>query len=703
MPPPGVTRGPPRCSSACPSSPAARRAARAPRDGVGREHPEHDLRGAARAARPPRRATARWRRSAPSASTACACSSYWQDYAPAAEVEAAPGFDATDPGAYPPARGTGSTRCSQAPPRAASPSSSRSPGRCRGGRRATSATTSRGRAPKEFQAFATAVGRRYGDRVGQWSIWNEPNHPQFLRPQFVKRQGEVAAHLPQPVPSPASAACGLRQRRRHAADRRDRAARHPAVVAPLAFLRGALCLNRSYKRKGGPRAHQRRRLRPPRLHDACRPALSPAGQGRRDDRRAQAAHQRAQPRRQGRGITARLGIYLTEFGIQSTPDPLGVSLAKQVRVPGDRRAHGLRRTRVKSFSQYLLGDDRPRKGSRDERYGGFESGLRRANGKTKPSYAAFRLPLAVEAYGPSDVLWGRVRPVGHQDAGDDPRLAAQGQAVQAAAHVETNSRGVFGLRARHHDKQRYRVQWTAPDGKVWRGPPIRATQVTPNHSARVRRAGREADGPVRDPRRVPGASGCCRRSPRTSRWRSTTPFHPRRGRRDAGRVRHVAGRRRLFPHNVHLRRRGRPGPLAPRGRTSARPPVSRPRASTATSATCTPRCGASSTSTLPAPCRRRRRRLRLPTASPTSSPGVARRRRRRRVHQRPSPPARVRVPRARDERPARRLPHLSLGADKAVRCAALRRREARAQRALCAAGPPPVRLPGKRLKPGRYR
>jgi hypothetical protein len=35
---------------------------------------------------------------------------------------------------------------------------------------------------------------------------------------------------------------------------------------------------------------------------------------------------------------------------------------------------------------------------------------------------------------------------------------------------------VFGLRARHHDEQRYRVQWTAPGGKVWRGPPIRASK-----------------------------------------------------------------------------------------------------------------------------------------------------------------------------------------------------------------------------------
>src|SRR3954452_6141274 len=37
---------------------------------------------------------------------------------------------------------------------------------------------------KEFGAFATAIGRRYGDAVTTWSIWNEPNQPQFLSPQY---------------------------------------------------------------------------------------------------------------------------------------------------------------------------------------------------------------------------------------------------------------------------------------------------------------------------------------------------------------------------------------------------------------------------------------------------------------------------------------------------------------------------------------
>ena len=52
----------------------------------------------------------------------------------------------------------------------------------------------------------------------------------------------------------------------------------------------------------------------------------------------------------------------------------------------------------------------------------------------------------------------------------------KGKPFKALRTLSTNSRGVFGLRAKHHDKQRYRVRWTAPDGKVWLGPPIRASK-----------------------------------------------------------------------------------------------------------------------------------------------------------------------------------------------------------------------------------
>jgi hypothetical protein len=401
---------------------------------------------------------------------------YWRDYAPAPTSRRRPAFDAADPDAYPAgawgrldglfdsaqARGITVQLTLTGPvPRWATK-----------GRRDNLTSPS----PKEFQAFATAVGRRFGARVGVWSIWNEPNHPQFLLPQFVKKKAKSPRIYRNLF---LAGQRGLRASGNGAdtllfGETAPRGT--PRVVAPLAFLRGALCLNRDYRRRGrcarveaGGFAHHAYttrvgpRFRPPDRDDVTIGVIS----------RLTNALNRA-----GRAGAIRrgLGVYLTEFGIQSTPDPfVGVSLARQAEYLAIAEHMAYVNPRVRSFSQYLLSDDRPRKGSRVERYGGFESGLRRSDGRAKPSLAAFRLPLAAEAYGRSDVLWGRVRPLAARTKVTILASRRKGRPFKPLRTVSTNHRGVFGLRAKHHDKQRYRVQWTAPDGRVWRGPPIRAT------------------------------------------------------------------------------------------------------------------------------------------------------------------------------------------------------------------------------------
>src|SRR6185295_13318522 len=40
--------------------------------------------------------------------------------------------------------------------------------------------------PKLFGQFVKALATRYGAQVDMWSIWNEPNQPQFLLPQYRK-------------------------------------------------------------------------------------------------------------------------------------------------------------------------------------------------------------------------------------------------------------------------------------------------------------------------------------------------------------------------------------------------------------------------------------------------------------------------------------------------------------------------------------
>jgi hypothetical protein len=399
---------------------------------------------------------------------------YWKDYAPAARSKRRPRFDATDPGAYPVGAWSNlDALFDAAKPRGISVQLTLTGPvpRWATQRRRDQVTSPR---PKEFQAFATAVGRRFGDRVGVWSIWNEPNHPQFLRPQFVRRHARSprlyrSLFLAGQRGLKASGNGGDTLLFGETAPRGT-----PRVVAPLAFLRGALCLDRSYHRRGrctrlnmGGYAHHAYttrvgpRFRPPERDDVTIGVLSRLT--RALDRAARAG-----------AITRGTALYLTEFGIQSTPDPIfGVSLARQAEYLGIAEHMAYVNPRVRSFSQYLLRDDKPRKGRPIQRYGGFESGLRFSGGRAKPAYDAFRLPLAAESYGRSDVLWGRVRPSPSQTTVAILAAGGKKKKFRVLRTLKTNHRGVFGLRTRHRKGQRYRVRWTAPGGKVWQGPPIR--------------------------------------------------------------------------------------------------------------------------------------------------------------------------------------------------------------------------------------
>jgi hypothetical protein len=399
---------------------------------------------------------------------------YWKDYAPSPGSRTRPDFDAADPLAYPAGswdRLEGLFRRAEARKVFVQLTlTGPVPKWATKGRRDTVTEPD----PKEFEAFVTAVGRRFGDRVTQWSIWNEPNHPQFLGPQF--RRGRPASpalyrrlFLAGQVGLTASGNGDDALLFGETAPRGT-----PRVVAPLAFLRGALCLNRSYRKakecpavdtdgfahhayttRAGPR------FDPPDRDDVTIGVL--ARLTRALDRAARAG-----------AVRPGLPIYLTEFGIQSTPDPIvGVSLARQAEFLGIAEHIAYVNPRVKAFSQYLMRDDTPRRGSSAARYSGFESGLRRSDGRPKPAYDAFRLPLAAESYGGSDVLWGRVRPNAAKITVTILASPAPGKPFAELRTIATNHRGVFGLRTEHRRAQRYRVSWTAPDGRVWLGPPIR--------------------------------------------------------------------------------------------------------------------------------------------------------------------------------------------------------------------------------------
>ena len=126
---------------------------------------------------------------------------YWRDYAPEPDSRTKPNFDASDPNAYPAdkwdnldglvaaakAHGVDVTLTLTGPVPALGDARPR---------RTTSPILTR----RSSARSRPRSGRRYGDRGDTWSIWNEPNQPQFLKPQYKQRQADLAEALPQALP-----------------------------------------------------------------------------------------------------------------------------------------------------------------------------------------------------------------------------------------------------------------------------------------------------------------------------------------------------------------------------------------------------------------------------------------------------------------------------------------------------------------------
>ena len=313
-----------------------------------------------------------------------------------------------------------------------------------------------------FAAFTTAVGRKFGSQVDTWAIWNEPNQPQFLRPQYA-RGGRAAS----PGIYRNLYRAGVRglEKAGQGDDKMLIAETSPRgnsnVVAPLRFLRGMLCLDSRYKKRSkcgaqdadgyAHHAYTTRQgpsFKPPQKDDVTIGALS----------RLTKALNRA---RSARALTKRLPIYLTEFGIQSTPDlQQGVSLRRQVQYRAISERIAWNNPRVVAFSQYLLTDSEP---TGPKQYGGFESGLRFSDGKPKPSLKAFRLPRAVKRNGSRVSIRGLVRPATGATTATIT-YADRGRPFRKLRTVRTNSRGYFTVSSTWRKGRRWNLTWEGQSG-----------------------------------------------------------------------------------------------------------------------------------------------------------------------------------------------------------------------------------------------
>ncbi|HEY1537775.1 MAG TPA: hypothetical protein VGF63_00150 [Solirubrobacteraceae bacterium] len=317
--------------------------------------------------------------------------------------------------------------------------------------------------PAAFAAFTTAVGRKYGAQVNTWAIWNEPNQPQFLLPQFG--HGDKALS---PMIYRGLYTAGVRGLKKagQGGDRFLIGETSPRgtgkVVAPLAFLRGALCLNAKYKRVGkctalspDGYAHHAYTTRQGPFFKPANPDDVTIGVLNRLTKALSLAHKAG-------AVTKNLPIYLTEFGIQSTPDTIqGVSLAKQVQYRAIAEKIAYDNPRVVAFSQYLLTDSDP---TGPKQYGGFESGLRFADGRPKPSLPAFRLPLAVRRVGSKASVWGLVRPATGVTTATVTYADKGSSSFKPLKTVNTNAFGYFQFSTAWRAGRRWNLTWQGQSG-----------------------------------------------------------------------------------------------------------------------------------------------------------------------------------------------------------------------------------------------
>ncbi len=328
---------------------------------------------------------------------------------------------------------------------------------------------------QDFQRFMTAVGRHYGQQVKLFSIWNEPNEPVFLLPQYVHgtpASPRIYRGLFQAGVAGLQASGNFAGMKVLMGETAPRGNSH--VVAPLTFLRGALCLDTGYRRARSCSALPADGYAHHAYTTRAGPSFVPPGP---DDvtigvlGRLSAALDRAAA---ARAIRAGLAIYLTEFGIQSVPDPYyGVSLSQQAEYIAIAEKIAYYNPRVRFFSQYLLRDDTPRPGPAAQRYSGFESGLEFAGGARKLAYSAWPVPLVVTRSGGRVSLWGLARPAGA--ATDVQVQVADGRGgFRVLFTRHTNSLGYWTGRSTYARGRRWRVRWVSPAGAVYLGPPIRA-------------------------------------------------------------------------------------------------------------------------------------------------------------------------------------------------------------------------------------
>ncbi len=390
----------------------------------------------------------------------------WYDVAPSPEATTKPAFDATDPAAY--SWGAYGQVIDDAKSRGwkvlISPSSAVPKWAT-----AAKADTVTRPSPAEFKLFTQALAKRFTGGGVMWSIWNEPNLENFLRPQLVGgkfvagdlyRELFIAGRSGIKSVAPTAKVLFGETAPSGVATKRQK---------PIAFLRDALCVTAKYKRDkkcGGKLTvdgfahHPYRSIKgiPRSPDDVTYQVLSRYTKA--IDKIAKAGQ-----------IPRNRSLYLTEFGIQSLPDKLfGVSLQQQLEERNRAERIAYANPRVRGFSQYLLTDDNPTVPGK--LWSGFETGLRDSTGVEKPSFTGFRLVLDATPGKKRTSLWGLVRPAtAATSVVLERKIGSKDWTTWKT--VKTKAGGSFTTSDTKRSSVQYRYRWTSPTLGALTSPGVR--------------------------------------------------------------------------------------------------------------------------------------------------------------------------------------------------------------------------------------
>ncbi|HEY2769831.1 MAG TPA: hypothetical protein VGI87_04655 [Solirubrobacteraceae bacterium] len=383
-----------------------------------------------------------------------------------------------------------------------------------------------------FGHFVAAVGKRYSGsyqppgattklpRVSYWTVWNEPNQPGWLAPQFRTVSGRPVVNAPRLYRSLVdSAFAGLRATGHttstdtilvgELAPEGTEATKTETPIPPLPFLRAMYCVDQSEKpltgaaatalgcpSNGGTGAFVKAH---PALFDPTGfahhpysfflkpsagfsdPNFVPLSQLTRLETALDSIFS-------AYGVHRQLPIYLTEYGYETNPpDPFrGVPLAKQALYLDQAQYMAWQDSRVRSMAQFLLVDSAPNTTFPKNSVGywsTFQTGLEFLGGKRKPSFVAYRLPIYVPkpffARGATVSVWGMLRPAKN---GTEQQAQIQYRprhgAAQTLATVDTHdASGFLSTNVAPPGSGSLRILWTAPDGKVLRSRAATITQT----------------------------------------------------------------------------------------------------------------------------------------------------------------------------------------------------------------------------------